>query len=76
MTGALDLKRDHRGLISHCLRRLSPGGKLLFSANTKGFALDPEDFPGTTVEDMREKIRDEDFPGKRLPAVYSITVRA
>jgi 23S rRNA G2069 N7-methylase RlmK/C1962 C5-methylase RlmI len=76
MTGALDLKRDHRSLISRCLRRLSPGGRLLFSAHAKGFALDPEDFPGTTLEDLRERIRDEDFAGKRLPAVYSITVKA
>jgi 23S rRNA G2069 N7-methylase RlmK/C1962 C5-methylase RlmI len=75
MAGALDLKRDHHSLIAQCLKRLSPAGRLIFSANAKGFALNPQDFPGTTVEDMREAIRDEDFAGKRLPAVYSITVK-
>jgi 23S rRNA G2069 N7-methylase RlmK/C1962 C5-methylase RlmI len=76
MTGALDLKRDHQGLIGQCLRHLAPAGRLIFSANAKGSSLTQENFPGTTVEDIREKIRDEDFQGKRLPAVYSFTVRA
>jgi 23S rRNA G2069 N7-methylase RlmK/C1962 C5-methylase RlmI len=76
MSATVDLKRDHRSLIVQCLRRLSPAGALIFSANAKNFTLDPEDFPGTTVEDLRERIRDEDFVGKRLPAVYSFTVRA
>jgi 23S rRNA G2069 N7-methylase RlmK/C1962 C5-methylase RlmI len=73
MAGALDLKRDHRGLIGQCLRLLDPGGRLIFSANPKGFALRPQDFPGTTVEDIRETLRDEDFAGKRVPAVYRFT---
>jgi 23S rRNA G2069 N7-methylase RlmK/C1962 C5-methylase RlmI len=75
MAGSLDLKRDHRSLIVQCLALLSPGGRLIFSANAKGFALNPKEFPGTTVEDMRETIRDEDFAGKRLPAIYSFTVK-
>jgi 23S rRNA G2069 N7-methylase RlmK/C1962 C5-methylase RlmI len=75
MTGILDLKRDHPSLIARCLKLLAPGGRLIFSANPRGFALNPEDFPGTLVEDLREAIRDEDFAGKRLPGVYSFTVR-
>jgi 23S rRNA G2069 N7-methylase RlmK/C1962 C5-methylase RlmI len=74
MAGALDLKRDHPGLVARCLALLSPGGRLIFSANPKGFALRAEDFPGTTVEDIREALRDEDFAGKRVPAVYRFTV--
>jgi 23S rRNA G2069 N7-methylase RlmK/C1962 C5-methylase RlmI len=70
MAGTLDLRRDHQGLVAQCLRLLSPGGQLLFSANAKGFRLDPAEFPGVVVEDLREKIRDEDFAGKRLPGVY------
>jgi 23S rRNA G2069 N7-methylase RlmK/C1962 C5-methylase RlmI len=75
MTGALDLKRDHRNLVDRCLKLLSPAGRLVFSANAKGFALNPADFPGAIVEDITEKLRDEDFAGKRIPAVYSFTVR-
>jgi 23S rRNA G2069 N7-methylase RlmK/C1962 C5-methylase RlmI len=73
MTGILDLKRDHPGLVARCLRLLSPGGRLIFIA--KGFALDPRDFPEAKPEDIRETIRDEDFAGKRLPGVYRFTAR-
>jgi 23S rRNA G2069 N7-methylase RlmK/C1962 C5-methylase RlmI len=73
MTGTLDLRRDHRSLVKDCLKLLSPGGQLLFSANARNFSLDRSDFPGAMVEDIREKIRDEDFRGKRLPGVYWFT---
>ncbi len=72
MTSTLDLKRDHHSLITQCLKLLSPGGKLLFSANTKSFSLDPAQFPEAVIEDIQEKIRDEDFQGKRLPACYTL----
>jgi 23S rRNA G2069 N7-methylase RlmK/C1962 C5-methylase RlmI len=75
MTGVLDLKRDHPSLIARCLKLLSPAGRLIFSGHPKGFALNPQDFPGTNLEDIRETIRDEDFAGKRLPGVYSFTLR-
>jgi 23S rRNA G2069 N7-methylase RlmK/C1962 C5-methylase RlmI len=74
MTGTLDLRRDHRDLVKGCLRLLAPGGQLLFSANPRGFRLDPADFPGAAAEDIREHIRDEDFRGKRLPGVYRFTI--
>jgi 23S rRNA G2069 N7-methylase RlmK/C1962 C5-methylase RlmI len=75
MTAILDLKRDHRNLIGQCLKLLSPGGKLLFSANAKNFTLNRLDFPEAEIEDLQEKIRDEDFLGKRLPRVYSFALR-
>jgi 23S rRNA G2069 N7-methylase RlmK/C1962 C5-methylase RlmI len=72
MAGFLDLKRDRRSLAAQCLALLSPGGQLIF--NAKNLALNPQDFPGTTLEDIRETLRDEDFAGKRLPVVYRFTV--
>ncbi|AEF86812.1 conserved hypothetical protein [Treponema primitia ZAS-2] len=74
MNGVLDLRRDHGTLITSCLKLLSPGGTLWFSANTRSFNLENADFPGIKIEDIREKIRDEDFRGKRLPAVYTFTL--
>jgi 23S rRNA G2069 N7-methylase RlmK/C1962 C5-methylase RlmI len=74
MTGNLDLKRDHKRLITRCLGLLAPGGTLWFSANTRNFSLEPGEFPGTIIEDIREKIRDEDFRGKRMPATYTFTL--
>jgi len=41
MDGVLDVQRDHARMIDACLRRLTPGGTLLFSCNLRDFALDP-----------------------------------
>jgi 23S rRNA G2069 N7-methylase RlmK/C1962 C5-methylase RlmI len=73
MAGFLDLKRDCRSLVARCLALLSPGGRLL--CNAKNLTLNPRDFPGTTLEDIRETLRDEDFAGRRLPGMYSFTLQ-
>jgi len=70
MSGALDIQRDHRNLIHGCLSLLSPGGKLYFSSNAKGFALGDKDWPGFIIEDITNDLVDEDFKGKRIPNCY------
>lgn len=78
MKGSFDLKRDHGGLLDSCLRLLAPGGTLYFSANVKGFKLDRAGFSAgqrggleiLKIEDITEKLRDEDFKGKRIPAAW------
>ncbi|MDR1174976.1 MAG: class I SAM-dependent methyltransferase [Treponema sp.] len=72
MRGTIDLGRDHGELIKSCLSLLSPGGTLYFSANTKGFKLNAQ-VPGTGIEDITEKMRDEDFRGKRIPACFKFS---
>jgi 23S rRNA G2069 N7-methylase RlmK/C1962 C5-methylase RlmI len=72
MTGDLDLKRDHPLLIRRCLSLLNDGGKLYFSANARNFKLS-EDFPGVRIADIGERVRDEDFRDKRIPACYLFT---
>jgi 23S rRNA G2069 N7-methylase RlmK/C1962 C5-methylase RlmI len=62
-----DLKRDCPSLVSRCLRLLAPGGVLYLSAGVKGFRLD---LPG--AEEITEKLRDEDFRKKRIPATWRI----
>ncbi|MDR0584928.1 MAG: class I SAM-dependent methyltransferase [Treponema sp.] len=82
MTGSLDLKRDHAGLIARCLTLLSPGGKLRFSANARQLKVRPAeleaalaaDFPGVSVSDFGAKTVDEDFRGRKTP--LSLLVRA
>lgn len=73
MQNTLDIRRDYRGLIKQCLSVLSPGGKLWFSVNAKGFHLNPEEFPGTTLLDTYPVLIDEDFRGKRIPACYTFS---
>jgi 23S rRNA G2069 N7-methylase RlmK/C1962 C5-methylase RlmI len=75
MAAGFDLKRDHPALISRYLKLLSPGGTLYLSANVKGFKLNEDALkagPPLHIEDIGEKLRDEDFKGKRIPAAYRI----
>jgi 23S rRNA G2069 N7-methylase RlmK/C1962 C5-methylase RlmI len=75
MRAALDIQRDHPGLIRSALRLLAPGGTLWFSAKARHFRLRPEElqsaeFPGLRIEDITGPVTDEDFRGKKIPAVY------
>jgi 23S rRNA G2069 N7-methylase RlmK/C1962 C5-methylase RlmI len=73
MSGALDIRRDHRELVGRCLSLLSPGGTLWFSSNAKGFRLESEDFPEINIKDMSAELADEDFKGKKIPVCYTLT---
>jgi 23S rRNA G2069 N7-methylase RlmK/C1962 C5-methylase RlmI len=68
MESDFDLKRDHGILIQNCLKLLAPRGALYLSANVKGFK--PGTIPGAVLKDISEKLRDEDFRGKRIPSTY------
>jgi 23S rRNA G2069 N7-methylase RlmK/C1962 C5-methylase RlmI len=72
-----DLKRDHPALISRCLKLLRPGGTLYLSATVKGFKINEDALkagPRLHIEDITEKLRDEDFRGKRIPVTYRIGI--
>jgi 23S rRNA G2069 N7-methylase RlmK/C1962 C5-methylase RlmI len=70
MRGFLDIRRDYRELAGLCLDLLADGGKLFLSVNARSFKLDGEAFPGAKAMDLTEKLRDEDFRGKRVPACW------
>ena len=74
MKGSFDIKRDHKELIQLCLSLLSPGGKLFFSSNAKGFSLESGSFSGVTIVDIGKDLVDEDFLGKRMPMNYRFTI--
>jgi 23S rRNA G2069 N7-methylase RlmK/C1962 C5-methylase RlmI len=73
MDRTLDVRRDHRELIEGCLALLAPGGRLWISVNARGFKLTGQDFPGLAFKDTTEKLRDEDFRDRRIPACYVFT---
>ncbi|QQO08381.1 class I SAM-dependent methyltransferase [Breznakiella homolactica] len=73
MSGTLDIRRDYRELTDRCLTLLSPAGTLWFSTNARNFTLDPGDFPGFTVRDMKKATLDEDFRGKSHRSCYTFT---
>jgi 23S rRNA G2069 N7-methylase RlmK/C1962 C5-methylase RlmI len=71
MEGSLDIQRDHEKLLALCLAVLAPGGTLIFSVNMKGFKLaQATDRPGIHMSNITEKLRDEDFPDRRIPACF------
>jgi 23S rRNA G2069 N7-methylase RlmK/C1962 C5-methylase RlmI len=80
MRGTFDLKRDHRELISRCMRLLSRGGGLWFSASERQFKTGAAEletvlatrFPGVTATDLGTATVDEDFRGRRTPRNWVI----
>jgi 23S rRNA (guanine2445-N2)-methyltransferase / 23S rRNA (guanine2069-N7)-methyltransferase len=56
-----DVQRDHVTLIRQALRRLAPGGVLIFSTNLRRFRLDKEAFADLELEDVTESTIPWDF---------------
>jgi 23S rRNA G2069 N7-methylase RlmK/C1962 C5-methylase RlmI len=77
MAADFDLKRDHPAIVSRYLKLLKPHGTLYLSANVKGFKINEDAFktgPLSSIENISENLRDEDFKGKRIPLTYRIRV--
>jgi 23S rRNA G2069 N7-methylase RlmK/C1962 C5-methylase RlmI len=72
MRGFLDIRRDYRELAGLCLDLLASKGSLFFSINARSFRFERDAFPGVEATDLAEKLRDEDFRGKRVPACYML----
>jgi 23S rRNA G2069 N7-methylase RlmK/C1962 C5-methylase RlmI len=72
MAGTLDIKRDHRDLISRCIALLEPGGVLWFSA-ARRVRLESGDFPGFACRELGPEIGGEDFRGRVLPRCYTLS---
>ena len=68
MEDTLDVQRDHQFLIQQCLRRLRPGGMLVFSTNLRRFKLDTSAFPGAQIEDWSARTLPVDFA--RNPRIH------
>jgi 23S rRNA (guanine2445-N2)-methyltransferase / 23S rRNA (guanine2069-N7)-methyltransferase len=69
MESELDVQRDHVELIRATLRRLAPGGLLLFSTNFRKFRLDREALADLDVRDITKETIPFDFA--RDPKVHA-----
>jgi 23S rRNA G2069 N7-methylase RlmK/C1962 C5-methylase RlmI len=70
MTGSFDLNRDITDLLAQCIKLLIPSGKLFFSANMRRIKIKDdimETKRGLHVTDLSDKVKDEDFRGKKTP---------
>jgi len=61
----LDIQRDHLALIEAAMRRLAPGGVLVFSTNRRRFELDPTLLRRFSIEDWTRATTDRDFERSR-----------
>lgn len=68
MDSTLDIQRDHVFLIQQCLRRLAPGGLLVFSTNLRRFKLDRDAFDDVEIEDWSARTLPLDFA--RNPRIH------
>lgn len=73
MEGTLDIQRDHSELIEGAMKRLEPGGVLIFSNNLRRFKLDAEVSEKYQVEDFTAASLDQDFQrNRRIHQCYLI----
>lgn len=76
MEGVLDVQRDHARLIEGCLKRLAPGGLLVFSTNAQRFVIDPALEARCEVRDITAATLPFDFAGNpRIHRCFEIRHR-
>ncbi|MBT5331121.1 MAG: bifunctional 23S rRNA (guanine(2069)-N(7))-methyltransferase RlmK/23S rRNA (guanine(2445)-N(2))-methyltransferase RlmL [Porticoccaceae bacterium] len=73
MEGTLDIQRDQLELIDGAMKRLAPGGVLIFSNNLRRFKLDPAVSEKYQIEDFTTASLDPDFQrNSRIHQCYLI----
>lgn len=72
MDETFDVQRDHVPLLKSLLKILSDQGTLFFSNNYRGFQLDRDALPVTTVKDITAATTPFDFQGKLHRACFMI----
>ncbi len=69
MDREFDVQRDHVDLIRATLKRLAPGGLLLFSTNFRKFKLGRDELDGLEIRDVTKATVPFDFA--RDPKVHA-----
>jgi len=75
MTNDFDLNRDLAELLARCLKLLSSGGTIFVSVNLHRKAPTAQELETalkTQVTDLKSKIEDEDFKGRKIPRAFLI----
>jgi 23S rRNA (cytosine1962-C5)-methyltransferase len=73
MQESFDVQRDHGRLLAQVARLLSPGGRLVFSTNRRGFRLDATAAQLGTVEEITHRTVPPDFQRHRPHRCWLIT---
>lgn len=72
MDDTFDVQRDHVVLLKTLLKILSDDGKLFFSNNYRGFVLDRDAIPASSIKDITNATTPFDFQGKLHRACFLI----
>ncbi|RYD59197.1 MAG: methyltransferase domain-containing protein [Sphingobacteriales bacterium] len=64
MEETFDVQRDHVWLLKQLLKACTDGGKIYFSNNYKGFALDRDAIPTPSIKDITAATTPFDFQGR------------
>jgi len=72
MQNVLDVQRDHAGLIQGALKRMSPGGTLLFSTNLRSFHMESHRISGAQIRDITRQTIPEDFRNQRIHYCFEL----
>lgn len=73
MASDFDVQRDHYEMVMHCMKRLSPNGKLFFSNNLRSFKLDSRIVELMNVEDMSKATIPPDFHNQLIHKAWLIS---
>ncbi|MDR0785894.1 MAG: class I SAM-dependent methyltransferase [Treponema sp.] len=73
MLSYLDVKRDYQSLVAKCLPLLEKHGKIFFSTSVRRIRADFSMFSILSAQNITERLREEDFCGKRIPECWEIT---
>lgn len=68
LADSFEAQRDHVTLIQHAMRRLTPGGALIFSTNARKFRLDADALAEFLCEDWSRRTLPPDFA--RSPKIH------
>ena len=70
MDDTWDVQRDHKSLISLCIKCLRPGGKLYFSNNLRTFKMEYETSQRISVKEITKETTSVDFARRPLHKCY------
>lgn len=73
MDDFLDIQRDHVTLINQCINKLTIGGILYFSTNSRKFILDTSSIIAASIKDITKSTTPFDFEGRLFRWCYKIT---
>jgi len=72
MPGVWDVQHDHAALLTRLLKRMSPGGVIYFSTNSRRFKFDPNAIETGDIREITKQTVPPDFRNKRIHRCWKL----